>query len=151
MMDDIFGFGDSLFFGGMPLIFPLFFFIIVGTILFVIVKGIYAQAKTSSLLKDMQQFASELADYPSDDTANRLAEYLRAASSFPVQRTHMEPFRVALGCYQLVMESVSVRDETKERVDRQYKRLGILDGEKYADEPVPRRRSSSMHHNIHHH
>ncbi|WP_214823478.1 hypothetical protein [Exiguobacterium sp. s28] len=144
------GMGDS-FFSGVPIIFPIFFFLIIGIIVFAVIGGIGKQVKTNSLLKDMQQFASELADNPSDESANRLADYLRDVTSFPVERTQMEPFRVALGSYHLVMESSHVHDLTKERVDRQYKRLGILDGEKFADEPVPRRRSSSHHHDHHNH
>lgn len=146
------GIGDS-FFSGAPIIFPIFFFLIIGVIVFAIIWGIRNQVKTNSLLSDMQQFASELADHPDDASANRLADYLRDVTSFPVERTQMEPFRVALGSYQLAMESPHVHDETKERLDRQYKRLGILDGEKFADEPAPRRSSSSHHHhhNDHHH
>lgn len=146
------GIGDS-FFSGAPSIFPIFFFLIIGVIVFAVIGGIRNQVKTNSLLSDMQQFASELADHPDDASANRLADYLRDVTSFPVERTQMEPFRVALGSYQLVMESPYVHDETKERLDRQYKRLGILDGEKFADEPAPRRSSSSHHHhhNDHHH
>lgn len=147
------GMGDS-FFSGVPIMFPIFFFLIIGIIVFAVITGIGKQVKTNSLLKDMQQFASDLADHPSDESANRLADYLRDVTSFPVERTQMEPFRVALGSYQLVMESPYVHDETKERVGRQYKRLGILDGEKFADEPAPRRSSSSHHHhhhNDHHH
>lgn len=143
------GMGDS-FFSGVPIIFPIFFFLVIGLIVFAVSVGIGKQVKTNSLLKDMQQFASDLADHPSDESASRLADYLRDVTSFPVERTQMEPFRVALGSYQLVMESPYVHDETKERLDRQYKRLGILDGEKFADEPAPRR-SSSSHHNDHHH
>lgn len=144
--------GDS-FFSGVPLIFPLFFFLIIGLIVFVIIAGVSQQARTSGLLKDLRRFASELADYPADDTADRLVEYLRETDSFPVKRTQMEPFRVALGCYQLVMESETVQKDIKERLDRQYKRLGILDGEKFADEPVPRstRHSSRTHHHDHDH
>ena len=147
------GMGDS-FFSGVPIMFPIFFFLIIGIIVFAVVTGVGKQVKTNGLLKDMQQFASDLADHPSDESANRLADYLRDVTSFPVERTQMEPFRVALGSYQLVMESPHVHDETKERIDRQYKRLGILDGEKFADEPAPRRSSSSHHHhhhNDHHH
>lgn len=146
------GMGDS-FFSGVPIIFPIFFFLVIGIIVFAVIGGIGNQVKTNSLLKDMQQFASDLADHPSDEAANRLADYLRDVTSFPVYRTQMEPFRVALGSYQLVMDSSHVSDETKERVDRQYKRLGILDGEKFADEPAPRRSSSAHHHhhNDHHH
>lgn len=139
------GMGDS-FFGEMPLFFLIFILAIVTVIVIAIISGIRHQVKTGSLLNDMRQFASELADHPDDEAANRLADYLRDVASFPVDRTYMEPFRVALGSYHLVMESTHVRDETKERVDRQYKRLGILDGEKFADEPAPRRRSSSNHH-----
>lgn len=144
------GMGDS-FFSGVPIIFPIFILAIVTIIVIAMISGIRHQVKTGSLLNDMRQFASELADYPSDESANRLADYLRDVASFPVHRTQMEPFRVALGSYHLVMESPHVREETKERVDRQYKRLGILDGEKFADEPVPRRRSSSHHHDHHNH
>lgn len=145
------GMEDS-FFSGVPIIFPIFFFLIIGIIVFAVIGGIGNQVKTNSLLKDMQRLASDLADHPSDESANRLADYLRDVTSFPVHRTQMEPFRVALGSYQLVMDSSYVSDETKERVDRQYKRLGILDGEKFADEPAPRRSSSSHHHhhNDHH-
>ena len=60
----------------------------------------------------------QLADDPDDDTAERLADYLRDVDSFSIERTRMEPFRVALGCYQLIMESSTVREETKERVGR---------------------------------
>lgn len=144
------GMGDS-FFEGMFGIFPIVIISIIGLIVFAVMAGIRNQVKTNSLLKDMQQFASDLADHPSDESANRLADYLRDVTSFPVERTQMEPFRVALGSYHLVMESPHVHDETKERIDRQYKRLGILDGEKFADEPAPRRRSSSHHHNHHDH
>ena len=147
------GMGDSLF-TGMFSIFPIVMISIIALIAFAVMAGIRNQVKTNGLLKDMQQFASDLADHPSDESANRLADYLRDVTSFPVERTQMEPFRVALGSYQLVMESPHVHDETKERIDRQYKRLGILDGEKFADEPAPRRSSSSHHHhhhNDHHH
>ncbi|OGX78900.1 hypothetical protein A6395_09625 [Exiguobacterium sp. SH31] len=144
------GMGDS-FFGEMPIFFLIFILAIVTVIVIAIISGIRHQVKTGSLLKDMQRFASDLADYPDDASANRLADYLRDVKSFPVHRTQMEPFRVALGSYQLVMESPHVGDETKERVDRQYKRLGILDGEKFADEPAPRRRSGSHHHDHHNH
>ncbi|WP_074034203.1 hypothetical protein [Exiguobacterium sp. AT1b] len=155
----VFGFGgdpfsDSMgdsFFTGIVSIFPIVFMVIFGLIIFAFVKTIFQHSKTSSTLKDLQQFASQLADNPDDDTAERLTEYLRGVDSFSIERTRMEPFRVALGCYQLVMESRSVREETKERVARQYKRLGILDGEKFADEAPPRHRSSSSnHHDIHH-
>lgn len=155
----VFGFGgypfsDSIgdsFFTGIVSIFPIVFMVIFGLIIFAFVKTIFQHSKTSSTLKDLQQFASQLADNPDDDTAERLTEYLRGVDSFSIERTRMEPFRVALGCYQLVMESRSVREETKERVARQYKRLGILDGEKFADEAPPRHRSSSSnHHDIHH-
>lgn len=144
------GMSDS-FFSGVSVIFPIFFFLIIGLIVFAVVAGIGKQVKTNSLLKDMQQFASDLADHPSDESANRLATYLRDVTSFPVERTQMEPFRVALGSYRLVMESQHVNDETKERVDRQYKRLGILDGEKFADAPVPRRNTNAHHHDHHEH
>lgn len=149
--NDSTGMGDSLF-EGMFSIFPIVIISIIALIVFAVMAGIRKQVKTNSLLKDMQQFASDLADDPSDESANRLADYLRDVTSFPVERTQMEPFRVAVGSYQLVMESPRVHDETKERIDRQYKRLGILDGEKFADEPVPRRRSNSHHHhhNDHH-
>ncbi|WP_215144161.1 hypothetical protein [Exiguobacterium qingdaonense] len=143
-------FGADPFFSIMNLLFPIIFFAIVGFIVFVIVKSSRSYSKTSNTLKDLQGFASQLADYPSDDAAERLADYLRGVDSFTIERTRMEPFRVALGCYQLVMESSSVREETKERVGRQYKRLGILDGERFADEAPPRSRSSSSHHDIHH-
>lgn len=149
-MMNVFGFGGDLFFDGVFTVFPIFFMAIFGIIVFAIVKGIINHSKTSNTLKDLQQFASQLADAPDDDTAERLGEYLRGVDSFSIERTRMEPFRVALGCYHLVMESESVRDETKERVDRQYKRLGILEGEKYADEPAPRRNSTHAHHDIHH-
>ncbi|WP_029596275.1 hypothetical protein [Exiguobacterium chiriqhucha] len=144
------GMGDSMF-DEMFSIFPIFIIGIIILIPFVFIAGIGKQVKTNSLLKDMQQFASDLADHPSDESANRLADYLRDVTSFPVERTQMEPFRVALGSYHLVMESPHVHDETKERIDRQYKRLGILDGEKFADEPAPRRRSSSHHDHHNHH
>lgn len=144
------GMGDS-FLSGVPIIFPIFFLVIVTIIVIAIISGIRHQVKTGGLLNDMRRFASELADHPDDESANRLADYLRNVASFPVHRTQMEPFRVALGSYHLVMESPHVHDETKERVDRQYKRLGILDGEKFADEPAPRRRSNSNHHDHHNH
>ena len=142
--------GDS-FFSGLFSMFPIIFMVVFGLIIFMFVKTIFHHSKTSSTLKDLQQFASQLADDPNDDTAERLADFLRGVDSFSIERTRMEPFRVALGCYQMVMESRSVREETKEQLDRQYKRLGILDGEKFADEAPPRRRSSSSnHHDIHH-
>ncbi len=145
-------FGADPFFTIINLFFPLMFFTIVGLIAFGVIKSSRSYSKTSNTLKDLQRFASQLADDPADNTAERLADYLRGIDSFSIERTRMEPFRVALGCYQLVMESDAVREETKERVDRQYKRLGILDGEKFADEAPPRRRSSSSsHHDIHHH
>lgn len=144
------GMGDS-FFSGMFSIFPIFIIGILTVIIIAIISMIRQVTKTKGLLKDMQRFASDLADHPDDASANRLADYLRDVQSFPVHRTQMEPFRVALGSYQLVMESPHVGDETKERVDRQYKRLGILDGEKFADEPAPRRRSGSHHHDHHNH
>ncbi|MCC5892812.1 hypothetical protein [Exiguobacterium sp.] len=145
------GMGDS-FFSGMFSIFPIFIIGIVTVIIIAIIGMIRQVTKTKGLLKDMQRFATELADHPDDEAANRLADYLRDVTSFPIDRTYMEPFRVALGSYQLVMESPHVSDETKARVDRQYKRLGILDGDKFADEPAPRRSSSSHHHhhNDHH-
>ncbi|TCI50733.1 hypothetical protein EVJ30_12460 [Exiguobacterium sp. SH5S13] len=142
--------GDS-FFSGMFSIFPIFIIGILTVIIIAIISMIRQVTKTKGLLKDMQRFATELADHPDDEAANRLADYLRDVASFPVDRTYMEPFRVALGSYQLVMESPHVNDGTKERVDRQYKRLGILDGEKFADEPAPRRRSGSHHHDHHNH
>ncbi|EPE61606.1 hypothetical protein L479_01990 [Exiguobacterium sp. S17] len=142
--------GDSIF-SGLFSVLPLFFLVIVTVIVIAIISGIRHQVKTGSLLKDMQQFASQLADHPDESTASRLGDYLRDVKSFPVHRTQMEPFRVALGSYHLIMESPHVGDETKERVDRQYKRLGILDGEKFADEPAPRRRSGSHHHDHHNH
>lgn len=142
--------GDS-FFSGLFGVFPIIFMVVFGLIIFGFIKSGVSYSKTSNTLKDLQHFASQLADDPADETAERLADYLRGVDSFPIERTRMEPFRVALGCYQLVMESSTVREETKERVGRQYKRLGILDGEKFADEAPPRRRSSSSsHHDIHH-
>lgn len=147
------GMGDSLF-AGMFSIFPIFIIGILAVMIIAIISMIRQATKTKGMLKDMQRFATELADHPDDVAANRLADYLRDVTSFPVERTQMEPFWVALGSYQLVMESPHVHDETKERIDRQYKRLGILDGEKFADEPAPRRSSSSHHHhhhNDHHH
>lgn len=143
-------FGADPFFSIINVFFPFIFFIIVGLIVFGFIKSSRSYSKTSNTLKDLQRFASQLADDPDDDTAERLADYLRDVDSFSIERTRMEPFRVALGCYQLIMESSTVREETKERVGRQYKRLGILDGEKFADEAPPRRRSSSSHHDIHH-
>ncbi|WP_251129483.1 MULTISPECIES: hypothetical protein [unclassified Exiguobacterium] len=141
--------GDS-FFNGLFGVFPIIFMVVFGLIIFAFIKSGMNYSKTSNTLKDLQRFASQLADDPDDDTAERLADYLRGIDSFSIERTRMEPFRVALGCYQLIMESNSIREETKERVDRQYKRLGILDGEKFADEAPPRSRSSSSHHDIHH-
>ena len=143
-------FGADPFFSIINVFFPFIFFIIVGLIVFGFIKSSRSYSKTSNTLKDLQRFASQLADDPDDDTAERLADYLRDVDSFSIERTRMEPFRVALGCYQLIMESSTVREETKERVGRQYKCLGILDGEKFADEAPPRRRSSSSHHDIHH-
>jgi len=84
------GMGDSLF-EGMFSIFPIVIISIIALIVFAVMAGIRNQVKTNSLLKDMQQFASDLADHPSDESANRLADYLRDVTSFPVERARQLP------------------------------------------------------------
>ncbi len=136
--------GDG-FFSGMPIFMMIFFGIIVCVFVIGLFTMITQGASTHSLTKSLRHHASELVT-PSEEGAERYLDYLRSLPSFPVEKTNLEPFRLAKGIASLIHQTDQVQATTKQAVAAQYARLGILDGDPLADEEPVRRHSSTHHH-----
>ena len=140
--------GDG-FFSGMPVFMMVFFGIIVCVFVIGLFSMITQGASTHSLTKSLRHHASELVT-PSEESAQRYLDYLRSLSSFPVEKTNLEPIRLAKGILSLIQQTDQVQEATKQDIAAQYARLGVLMGDPLADEEPVRRHSSTHHHHDHH-
>ncbi|MGE6554613.1 hypothetical protein [Exiguobacterium artemiae] len=140
--------GDG-FFSGMPVFMMIFFGIIVCVFVIGLFTMITQGVSTNNLTQSLRHHASELVT-PSEDGARQYLDYLRSLPTFPVEKTNLEPFRLAKGIASLIHQTDQVQETTKQSVAAQYARLGILDGDPLADEEPVRRHSSTHHHHDHH-
>lgn len=137
--------GGDGFFSGMPIFMVGFFVLIIGFILFGVISAASKGISTNSLTQQLREYAARLVSPNESDALNYVA-YLETLTSFPVEKTNLEPFRIATGILKLVQGTDQISETTKKQVVAQYLRLGILDADHLADEQPVRSHSHSHHH-----
>ena len=141
--------GDELggdgFFSGMPIFMVGFFVLIIGFILFAVISGVSKGISTNSMTQQLREHAARLVSPDESDAQNYVA-YLRTLTSFPVEKTNLEPLRIATGILRLIQGADQISETTEKQVVSQYLRLGILDADHLADEQPVHRHSHHHHH-----
>ncbi|KOP28697.1 hypothetical protein ACV3PA_13630 [Exiguobacterium acetylicum] len=138
-------FGGAGFLSGIPIFIVGFFVLIIGFILFGVISAASKGISTNSLTTQLREHAARLVSPVESDALNYVA-YLESLRSFPVEKSNLEPFRIATGILKLVQGADEISETTKKQVLAQYLRLGILDADHLADEQPVRNHSHSHHH-----
>lgn len=135
--------GGDGFFSGMPIFMVGFFVLIIGFILFGVISAASKGISTNSLTQQLREHAACLVSPGESDALNYVA-YLKTLTRFPVEKTNLEPFRIATGILKLVQGTDLISETIKKQIEVQYLRLGILDADHLADE-------QPVHRHHHHH
>jgi len=125
------------FFGLVETGFPILFLIVSGVITLVFLTIIWSLMKRSKLKRTLREHARRLSEDPSERYTEDYIAFLRSLRSFPVERTDLEPLRVALGCEKLILQA-RAGESTKTALRNEYDRLGIRYGEQLADGRIER-------------
>ncbi|WP_214810770.1 hypothetical protein [Exiguobacterium sp. s127] len=134
--------GES-FFSDMPVFMVIFFIVILSFMAFALISAVTKGVSTNSLTNHLRHHASELVT-PTEEGAQAYVAYLRSLSTFPVEKTNLEPVRLVKGISTLISTTDQITEMTKQDITAQYARLGLFDGEILADEaPI-------HHHSTHH-
>ncbi|WP_214847830.1 hypothetical protein [Exiguobacterium sp. s193] len=134
---------DEGLFSGMPVFMVIFFIAILSFMAFALISAVTKGVSTNSLTNSLRHHASELVT-PTEEGAQAYVAYLRSLSTFPVEKTNLEPVRLVKGISTLISTTDQIAEMTKQDITAQYARLGLLDGDILADEaPV-------HHHSTHH-
>ncbi|MGI1805109.1 hypothetical protein ACRPK8_05150 [Exiguobacterium sp. TDN 0502] len=137
--------GGDGFFSGMPVFMVGFFVLIIGFILFAVISGVSKGISTNSMTQQLREHAARLVS-PTESDAQDYVAYLETLTSFPVEKTNLEPLRIATGILRLIQGADQISETTEKQVVAQYLRLGILDADHLADEQPVHRHSHHHHH-----
>ncbi|OIN68169.1 hypothetical protein BLD48_01340 [Exiguobacterium sp. KRL4] len=138
--------GDS-FFTGMPVFMVIFFVLIISVIVISLISAASKGISTNGITQKLRHHASQLVT-PSESGAQDYLTYMRSLSVFPIDKTNLEPVRLAKGILALIQQTDLIEEITKQDILAQYTRLGLLEGDPLADEQTVRRHSS-VHHDQH--
>ena len=136
--------GGDGFFAGMPVFMVIFFVLILSVI---VISSASKGISTNGITTSLRHHASQLVT-PSESGAQDYLTYIRSLSVFPVEKTNLEPVRLAKGILTLIQQTDLIEETTKQDILTQYARLGLLEGDPLADEQ-PVRRHASPHHDHH--
>lgn len=139
--------GGDGFFAGMPVFMVIFFVLILSVIVISLISSASKGISTNGITTSLRHHASQLVT-PSESGAQDYLTYIRSLSVFPVEKTNLEPVRLAKGILMLIQQTDLIEETTKQDILTQYARLGLLGGDPLADEQ-PVRHHSSPHHDHH--
>ncbi|MGL6103781.1 MAG: hypothetical protein ACRC00_11495 [Exiguobacterium acetylicum] len=138
-------FGDESLLTIAPLFISVVFFLLIGFFIYALISNASKGISTKSVTTRLREHAARLVSPMESDALNYVA-YLETLTSFPAEKTNLEPLRIATGILRLVQGTDQISETTKKQVMVQYLRLGILDADHLADEQPVRSHSHSHHH-----